>query len=275
MRYAEFPAPPELSTWVRCLWSFEASFDPFHDERIVPDGCPEIIVHFGNPYLERDESGDWLPQPSVLLAGNLTRPLHLRAVGQAGVLGIRLWPQAARHWVAMPAEQIPDRRFALELPDAARVCQRIARSDDASRLKEAGELLAALTTNPLRARRGHHKPDADRTAETVKRIFTCRGQVDPAVLADEAGLSQRQLERRFKTECGMSLKKLSSLVRFRHVFDELQADVPSPWLNAALASGYFDQAHMIRDFRRFAGQPPSAFLPRAGALSTAILKTPA
>lgn len=265
MRYAEFPAPPALDAWVRCVWSFEARFDAIHDERIVPDGCPEIIIHFGEPYAEVDADGQWHPQQDVLLAGNLTRPLILRAKGQVGVLGIRLWPHAARHLVPAPATALLDRRIALTLPGDPALRARMAQGDDAARLSEVAGILRTLAKCPI---------EHEAAEDTVKRIFASRGQAMPEELAAAAGVSLRQLERRMKSACGMSVKRLASLVRFRSVFDELQADVPSPWLNAALAAGYFDQAHMIRDFRRFAGQPPSAFLPRAGALSTAIVSTP-
>lgn len=268
MRYVEFPAPPELDAWVRCIWTFEAEFEHAHDERIVPDGCPEIILHFGTPYSELDEAGQstiWRAQPSVLLAGNLTRPLILRAQGKVGVLGIRLWPHAARHVVDLPATQLLDCRIPLALAEADALAMRLAQADDAGRLEAAASTLQRLARQAIR-----HEPAED----SVKRIFASRGQAEPEALAAEAGVSLRQLERRMKATCGLGLKQLASLVRFRRVFDELQADVPSPWLNAALAAGYFDQAHMIRDFRRYAGQPPSAFLPRAGALSTAIINAP-
>jgi AraC-like DNA-binding protein len=266
MRYAEFPAPLALESWVRCVWTFEATFDAEHDERIVPDGCPEIIIHFGEAYSECDASGHWQQQAPALLAGNLTRPLLLRAKGRVGVLGIRLWPHVARHVVNLPASATLDTRTPLVLPDFAALRDRLVAGNDDERLAHVPGVLARLAPAPV---------DEESIGPTVMRIFASRGQIDPETLAEEAGVSLRQLERRMKSACGMSLKLLASLVRFRSVFDELQADVPSPWLNAALAAGYFDQAHMIRDFRRFAGQPPSAFLPRAGALSTAIVSTPA
>lgn len=267
MRYAEFPAPQDLSDVVRCVWLFDASFDDPHDERIVPDGSPEIILHYGAPYRELVSTGRWRNQPPLLLAGNLTRPLVLRAQGKVGVLGIRLWPHAVPCFSASPPVDTLDSCLPLRHRDISFWRKRLAHASDAERMHVVPAILNSLSRAPF-------TPD-NAVAWTVAEIFASRGQVDPARLAAGTQLSLRQLERRMKAATGLSLKLLASLVRFRAVFDELKAEVPSPWLTAALGAGYFDQAHMIRDFRRFAGQPPRAFLANAGALSTSIVSSPA
>lgn len=267
MRYAEFPAPQDLSDLVRCVWIFEASFDDPHDERIVPDGCPEIILHFGSPYREFVSAGRWRNQPPLLLAGNLTRPLVLRAQGKVGVLGIRLWPHAVSRFTATAPVAALDIRLPLRHRDITFWRNRLSHASDTERMQVVPGIVGALARNAF-------APDAA-VAWAVAEIFASRGQVEPERLAAATQLSLRQLERRMKATTGLSLKLLASLVRFRAVFDELKAEVPSPWLTAALGAGYFDQAHMIRDFKRFAGQPPRAFLANAGALSTSIVSASA
>ncbi|MBL8518941.1 MAG: AraC family transcriptional regulator [Betaproteobacteria bacterium] len=263
MRYAEYPAPQDLNDSIRCVWIFEASFDDAHDERIVPDGCPEIILHFGAPYRQFVSTGRWRNQPPLLLAGNLTRPLVLRAEGKVGVLGIRLWPHAVSRFTGNDPVEALDSRLPLRHRDIHFWRKRLAHASDAERLQVVPAIVSSLSREPF-------APD-NAVAWAVAEVFASRGQVDPARLAQGTQLSLRQLERRMKVATGLSLKLLASLVRFRAVFDELKAEVPSPWLTAALGAGYFDQAHMIRDFKRFAGQPPRAFLANAGPLSTSIV----
>lgn len=263
MRYAEFSAPQHLSDVVRCVWMFDASFDDPHDECIVPDGCPEIILHFGSPYREFMSTGRWRNQPPLLLAGNLTQPLVLRAQGKVGVLGIRLWPHAVSRFTAIDPVESLNCRLPLRHRDITFWRKRLAHASDSERMQVVPAIVSSLS------REGCVLDKA--IAWTVAEIFAGRGQVDAARLAEGTQLSLRQLERRMKIATGLSLKLLASLVRFRAVFEELKAEVPSPWLTAALGAGYFDQAHMIRDFKRFAGQPPRAFLANAGALSTSIV----
>ncbi|MBN8504788.1 MAG: AraC family transcriptional regulator [Burkholderiales bacterium] len=266
MRHAEYPAPAEWAHLVRCVWVFEGQFDEPHDERIVADGCPELILHFGAPYSEPDAAGRWQPQAPLLLAGNLTHALRLRAQGAVGVLGIRLWPQAVTRFIEQPAPATIDRRWPLRHPQLPAWRRALAAASDPARCALVPTLLTALAW-PC-----NEPPDAAVNL-AVATLFNSRGQVSPEALARDAGLSLRQLERRLRSATGLSPKRLASLVRFRAVFDELEADTPSPWLHAALAAGYFDQAHMIREFRRYAGQPPRAYLASAGRLSAALVSS--
>ena len=252
---------------LRCIWVFEGRFDEVHDERIVPDGCPELILHFGTPYAERDDAGAWQRQPPLLLAGNLTHALLLRAEGDVGVLGIRLWPQAVAHFTEATPTATIDNRRPLRLAALVRWRRALANADDDARLALVPGLISALGAVLARP-----APRSDAAVNlAVATIFASRGQAAPEALASDARLSLRQLERRMKAATGLGLKRLASLVRFRALFDELEAEVASPWLHAALAAGYFDQAHMIRDFRRYAGQPPRTYLAGAGRLSSALV----
>ena len=57
MRYAEYRPSAPLAQWVRCYWVLEcaaADVSP-EPERVLPDGCTEIIVHYGDPFRRLDE----------------------------------------------------------------------------------------------------------------------------------------------------------------------------------------------------------------------------
>jgi len=89
-------------------------------------------------------------------------------------------------------------------------------------------------------------------------------------LVRQSGLSARQLERRFQQEVGLPPRLLASIFRFRRIFDVLEYQQPARWVQAALTAGYFDQAHMIRDFRRFAGCTPREYLQSSPGLASAL-----
>jgi AraC-like DNA-binding protein len=90
----------------------------------------------------------------------------------------------------------------------------------------------------------------ERSAET-KRIHD---------LSRYIGLSQSALERRFRRTIGVSPKKFASLARLRRAA-QLQA-TGADLTTVAHASGYFDQSHFIKEFRRATGRAPSAFFRR-------------
>ncbi|MCW5634054.1 MAG: glucans biosynthesis glucosyltransferase MdoH, partial [Rubrivivax sp.] len=302
MRYRQFDPPADLAALLRCVWTFEGEFAVPHDEHIVPDGSPELIVHVGQPYAEPAEPAEpteptamvaaaceggasngvcagWIEQPRVLLAGNLTRPLRLRAHGRVGVLGLRLWPDAVGAFSALPAPATVDRRIAIDAARAALAARAAAGALSCADAAAAGRVARAVVqalrcrdTAAAAADTGRAAaPRDEAVARFVRRLFQARGQ---AVLDTEAaalGVSRRQFERRVRAATGLSPKALASVLRFRAVFDELQPGRRSPWLDAALASGFFDQAHMIRAFHRYAGKPPRHYLATAGVLSAALV----
>lgn len=81
-------------------------------------------------------------------------------------------------------------------------------------------------------------------------------------LAAEIGCSRKHLVAGFGSEIGLPPKTLARILRFARVLRRLDgADRPA-WAEIALDCGYYDQAHLIRDFRQFAGTTPAAWLRR-------------
>ena len=89
-------------------------------------------------------------------------------------------------------------------------------------------------------------------------------------LARSVELTPRTLQRRFQAEVGMDPTLLRRILRFRAAFRQLERLPPGRWSRVAPRVGYFDQAHMIREFRRFAGAPPSVFFGSGPELARAF-----
>jgi len=255
VRYAEFAPPEALSAYVHCLWVFEGR-DPAEPQRIAPDGRCELILHWGAPYLERTGEA-WAPQPRALFAGQLTRPLHLLAREPAGVVGVRFRTAGAGAF-AQDLAALTDQRLALtDAPNLA------AAADEAERLA----LACAYVTARLQP--AGFDPGV---AAACAGIRASEGRVPLEELCATAGLSPRALQRRFLDAVGVSPRMLASIVRFRRVFEALQARDVTSWTDAAQAAGYFDHSQMARDFRRFLGCTPGAFVAAGRGLATSLVE---
>jgi AraC-like DNA-binding protein len=90
-------------------------------------------------------------------------------------------------------------------------------------------------------------------------IATARGGVRVSALSDRAGISRQHLARRFQAAVGLSPKELARVLRFRALLDALAPGAKPDWAALALDLGYYDQAHLIGEFRAFAGESPAAF----------------
>lgn len=103
------------------------------------------------------------------------------------------------------------------------------------------------------------------------RVVESGGLVSVDLLADEAGLSTRQLERRFLREVGLSPKLLSRILRFQQVFRAVER-CDGGWAPVAVECGYYDQAHLIRDFNQFAHQTPAVLFAEQSALTESLTR---
>ena len=81
-----------------------------------------------------------------------------------------------------------------------------------------------------------------------------------AEVANKAGYSQRHFIEMFRNKVGLKPKEFHRLCRFRKVIDAVQCQTVVDWADIGLSVGYFDQAHLIHDFRQFSDLTPEQYL---------------
>lgn len=264
MRYRELAAAPSLASVVDCVWTLDGHARDMADAQpVLPDGRPEIILHLGEPFERVQAGGRRERQAPVIFAGQLLRPLDLRATGHVAVVGIRLKPHGAAALFREPQHRLVGETLALDALSSS-LAQDLHRVRDG----EPGTDDAARAVQRILARR----VDAGRLDHqlhvAVERISRTSGLVTVDHLATHAGMTARQLERRFQQMVGISPKRLARITRFQRalrVFEQL--DSPQRGGHTAAECGYADQAHFIRDFSEFAGCAPGAHLLRRAELN--------
>lgn len=98
--------------------------------------------------------------------------------------------------------------------------------------------------------------------EAMRRLVRSRGAMSVAALASELDVSRKHLAVGFHREIGLPPKTFARLLRFRRAADALASGTTQRFAEVAVQCGYYDQAHLIGDFRQFAGMTPAAFLRR-------------
>ncbi|HSE26011.1 MAG TPA: AraC family transcriptional regulator [Pyrinomonadaceae bacterium] len=266
MQYSEFHPGPPLSRFVECVWTL-SSPDPVietHVERILPDGCVELILNFGSRITQHTDFKTSI-QPRNFLVGQMTGPILISPAGDVDLLGIRFRPGGAFPFLRIPMSELTDQ--VIELGSLSCVlehqllsaCHLAAAS--AARVEAVVASLAASL--PL-----VHDVNLIAMAELVVDSGGVRS-VDH--LAQDAGISCRQLERRFLQGVGLGPKVLSRILRFQQVFQAVER-ADNSWAAVALECGYYDQAHLIRDFNQFAGQSPKALLAEFSPLTESFTR---
>ena len=101
-------------------------------------------------------------------------------------------------------------------------------------------------------------------AMSATRFLAMPARARLADYADLHRLSVRQFERRFSAEVGATPGSFARVARFQTALDAKLAHSSRSWLEIAHSVGYFDQMHMVHDFKRLTGEVPSRLLERLG-----------
>ena len=266
--YREIAPIPQLADAVQCIWFLEGSTSGLAEpDAVLPDGRPELILHFGDRFERVNRRGDRVLQPSMIFAGQLTAELLLRPTGRVAVLGVRFHPHGASSMLPMPQHDLVGLTVDVESL-SRRLARELAMVDCASGLPGAAmdvQRVLAQWMQPSRI-------DA-RVRFAVDAIARARGLVTVDALSDAANMSVRHLERRFLEDVGTTPKRLARIARFQHALRTLERlDSRHVGVETAATCGYADQSHFIRDFRQLAGCSPSEYLLRHGALTGFFVK---
>lgn len=276
MRYLEILPPPSLRGAVRCLWLLENPRDTRTVERVLPDGCVEVVVHYGAPMLRRLENGRHETQPGAVAAGQLRTAMQLVSTGPMGMVAARIEPWAAAPLLRETANALTSRVVPLDTIWGAgtRVLEERVRAapDDQTRF----HLLARAIETRLRP--------ADEFGLALRQAVTwiteTHGAIPVGEIAQRLQWSRRRLERAFSSGVGLSAKALCRVHRFRQIVAALHPDDspsarrdPAPRLvDLAMDAGYADQAHMAREFKDLAGLPVTRYRAEQHQLSDCLTK---
>lgn len=155
-----------------------------------------------------------------------------------------------------PASELAGRIVALEdLWDAA-ATQRL--EEQLAAAKDAGAAVVTLKAAIAeRLEPGSRFDTNTRLARSAaRRLRSC----NVASVAEALGVSDRHLRRVFHEAVGLSPKVFSKLIRFERAVEAARDGTDSSWCDIAVAAGYYDQAHLIADFRSIAGTTPREFV---------------
>ncbi|MCC5811613.1 MAG: AraC family transcriptional regulator [Ectothiorhodospiraceae bacterium] len=235
--YVRRPSDP-LRGLVSHLWLGRDNTDTVH--AILPDGAVDLVFE-----IDDTDVRAWI-------YGTTTHRTEVELERGRHYLGVRFQPGQSRHFLAVAASELTDRRSTeadlLRLPPDTLV----------GSLSPGATLLATLE-QALISYLSRHPPQSARIDRAIAMAQASRGLASIRALVECYGGSRRQFERVFLQTTGVSAKRFSMITRFQHARDLLAGDKPS-LADIAAISGYADQSHMNRDFRRLAAVPPGRYL---------------
>ncbi|HEX2735803.1 MAG TPA: helix-turn-helix domain-containing protein [Polyangiaceae bacterium] len=221
---------------------------------------------------ERDTPGVALPRPEIHVVARFgpstnngvdvhafgaRQHVHRKLLrrGQRSV-SARLELGTAESVLGVAASELAGQVVQLDVlwgPTAAeRLYQQLAEASDTA--SAAGVLQRAILERLVAT--GQQSRHRQLALQACQRLT--KGKVN--AVATELGVSERQLRRVFRDAIGMSPKEFAKLTRFQRALGAARVARQMSWASIAAAAGYYDQAHLIGEFRSIAGVTPRALV---------------
>ena len=225
--------------------------------REVPVEDVVVCINLGEPMTVGSPGS--IPELHQSFAAGLSRgPSVTRTTGSQRGLQINFTPLGARMFFGLPMDELTDRVLVLTdllPPEADGLVDRIAEAPTwRSRFIVADDVIARRFASAV--------PPPPAVAWAWTRLRETAGAVRVDDLARTVGSSRRHLTGTFRREIGLPPKAAARVLRLRRAITLLERGSHVGLAHVAAGSGYYDQAHLDRDFRELAGMSPTAFVAR-------------
>lgn len=237
--YGRYWPDDDLAPFIEHLWTVAWNLESPVVSEVLSHPSVQLVV-------ERDNSA---------VAGVFTGRFVRRLEGRGRALGVKFRPGGFRPFILGPVSDLTDRRRTLVEVFGAAAADVEARALAAVDLDEAFAGIQAF----LRARRPVAGERLELVGRIVERAATDREITRVAHMVAVFGVAPRQLQRLFDEYVGVRPKWMIQRYRLHEAAERIAASPEHAWAELALELGYADQAHFVRDFRRFVGSTPAAY----------------
>ena len=224
---------------------------------ILPDGAVELIINLGDPQklCHPDDYSRFTSFRRSWISGERTTPIVIDEAGDVHLIGVRLRAGGAWPFIGLPLSEFTGRVVELDAilgREIDRLRDDLGEAfDDEARF----DLMESWLLEQMRAR-----PQPPRAVNYALDVIRRGG--DPArigQIANEVGLSHKHLLREFDRCVGLKPKVFARICSFQRAINWIGHKPSIDWADAAVACGYYDQAHFINEFRALSGLTPGEY----------------
>jgi AraC-like DNA-binding protein len=246
---------PRLADFVTSMW-FGEGRTAYQRDRILPSGQSQLLINLGPPQYRIAPGPPEVRVPfvDVWYSGLHQGPIDTEAPHGNALLGVAFTARGGFPWLGERMDGLSDRIIALAdaIGDGALALRE--RLLNTASLEARFRVVEQWLLTRLRPRAIVHP--AVRWA--VDRIATTGGRMPIEALAVQTGFTRKHLGNLFRQQVGLSPKSLARVHRFRGALDLLgRSGGEVPWVALAEQCGFYDQSHLINEFRRFTGFSPT------------------
>jgi AraC-like DNA-binding protein len=256
-RYQKYLPAPALSSHISWFYTLEytANGAVMNLPALANPACA-LVINYGDRYHLSNMHYRQEQLPAHFFSGISTGPYHIQLSGTVKSVGVIFKSSIFRDVFGLPSlEELSDRRADASLFSTVPIHDL---ADQLAELSTDYEKIVLINRFFMQAfgSRLHTTDVADRIAGTILNV---RGRIAMDELAARHYMSGRHLRRIFGDRYGISPKMYARIKRFGYTYYSIQQGQHS-WRNSLDENGYYDQAHLIKEFQAFSGTTPRALL---------------
>jgi AraC-like DNA-binding protein len=235
MSYIEIFPENHLRPFIECYWMQSDNLSP---HIVLPDGCIDIVFNEGAGFV----------------VGTMTTPLIVESARD--FIGIRFKSAKASMFLNFDASELTDQKTDLRNiahRDGSLLVEKLFEAKD---LTEKIKLLNRNLSSWFRHKSNHN------VDYVINKIMETQGNVSINSVCRSLDLSRQHLARLFQEYVGIRPKQFARVIRFQALLKNVREIPKINWADEAAMLGYYDQAHLISDFREFSGTSPEKFAAR-------------
>jgi AraC-like DNA-binding protein len=266
MRFNFYPPSAPLQAFVQGYMEADSTGIKDREEHtLFPNGYPGIFFNFGVMGKLSISALDGAQTARVSVFGQIDRSFTAVHWPGSYCLGVIFKPAGLARFLRMPVHE-----FTNQAQDATLMVKA---------LNDLHEQLEACTTTPQKVTRLdayftasllRHSQSAG-IAEKAIQLIDQNSITSVEAVAASLGITTRHLEIQFKRHVGLSPKTYAMILRFKRMQRLLQNAGNVPWKQMDFAGEYYDQNHFIKEFKRFTGHTPLAYMQNTFELGNSYL----
>src|SRR5215813_10535805 len=256
MRHVSYRPGPPLNDFVDHFWVIESGQAP-RLEKILPSGTIELVVNLKNNEIhihDPEQPEQYRRFSGAVFSGTYSQSFICNALQHESIMGVHFKAGGAFPFLGIEASELTNAHASLADLWGSPAIELRERLCTAATLEQRFRIME----DALRARL-HDVTTRQQQVKIALNMFAMGG-IEALVrsVSRELALSQRRFIQMFRTQVGLSPKVFCRIQRFQHariLAEKFEAD----WSELAMRCGYFDQSHLINDFKEFSGSTPRIY----------------
>lgn len=230
---------------------------PENNLKFLPLGCPLLVVNLGISYsIDNRDPQKIVKEKEVLILGQQDSHYFLSPGSELNVFLVVFEPTGIYRLFGMPIHEFTNNTLQTdEIPekDLKLLMQMI--TDCSFSIGNMISTCNIFFTGILhRVRTDHLYID-----NAIERIILQRGAVLINDICRDMDINERTFRRRFLETTGISPKKFINIQRFHYILQLMKSPSSVDWQDIIYKCGYFDQMHLIKEFKKFCGETPVSY----------------